>query len=65
MAKKNRVINAHDKRIKSKLIMQHVSLNIRQEKKDLLKIVREALTAAYKERATKFILYYLGHGHET
>lgn len=38
-AKKNRVVNAHDKRIKSKLIMQQVSLNRCQEKKDMLKII--------------------------
>jgi len=44
--------------------MQHVSLNRCQEKKDMLKIIKNAMTAAYKERATKFILYYVGHGHE-
>jgi len=29
----------------------------------VLKIIKEALTEAYKEKATKFVLYYVGHGH--
>ena len=63
-AKKNRVILAHDKRVKSKMIMQKVLLNKCQEKRGILKIIREALDKANTEQCTKFILYYVGHGHE-
>jgi hypothetical protein len=47
-AKKNRVIAAHDKRIKSKLIMQQVSLSKCPEKADMKKIIKNALTEAYR-----------------
>lgn len=31
----------------------------------MLKIIKNALSEAHKYKASKFILYYVGHGHET
>jgi translation initiation factor 2 alpha subunit (eIF-2alpha) len=62
-AKKLRVINAIDKRIKETLRMKPIYVNMNLSVKTVLDYIKEALDDAQAMKATKLLIYYCGHGH--
>ena len=63
-AKKLRVINAIDKRIKETLRMKPIYVNMNLSVKTVLDHIKEALDDAQTMKATKLLIYYCGHGHD-
>lgn len=64
-AKKLRVINAMDKRINETLRMKPIYVDMNLDVKKVLAHINDALDDLKGMNATKLVLYYCGHGHET